>query len=281
MQRFIGRGITVVTAVLFQGLGSPVLFPTPVVAQPSFVSALLQAITVRIIVTNTVTGQQALCHGYVHSVRHDVAYVVTAGHCIEDLAPLSPQLPAGFIPDAGEYTIDLPSTRSYTSPLPLPYRSLNDLSIAVRYADGTTGTLMRGYHSWSEDVYVIAASWSGVVPPRSWLGGCEEPYPDRCHVYGPRSFGYDRGIPVMSILSAGGGPSVVSSGLAIVNGAGQYLLLLPSAPGTSGAPVLDMRGALVGVVVSSWVLKTSEAGWDVNIVLGSDTYNLFKFACQC
>jgi hypothetical protein len=60
----------------------------PIWAQSAATAAaedLLQSIVARITV-HTSTGA-GLCHGFVSTVRGDVAYIVTAKHCVAELSP--------------------------------------------------------------------------------------------------------------------------------------------------------------------------------------------------
>jgi hypothetical protein len=78
--------------IIWLGILAAVATPLPTAAQSSAVADLLRAITVRIEVENATTGQAGLCHGFVDVVRYDIAYVVTAKHCVEELnsAKLAP-----------------------------------------------------------------------------------------------------------------------------------------------------------------------------------------------
>jgi S1-C subfamily serine protease len=59
---------------------------------------------------------------------------------------------------------------------------------------------------------------------------------------------------------------------------GRYFVALPSSPGTSGSPVLDLHGNLVGIVVAGVVNRAAEAGWITDIVPGGLVFDLVRYA---
>jgi len=215
---------------------------SPVTAQSSFVADMLRAITAHIEIENSATGQSALCHGFVDTVRYNVAYLVTAKHCVEDLnsTKLSPT------------TVD-PS-----------------LTVSVTYSNGTAGTLRRLFWNTGLDALVVAAAF--LSPPLSFAGECPG---CRAHTV----FAGQR-TPVLSVLSAGGGPPVVSSGFLFSDQFGRYFVALPSSAGTSGSAVLDLQGNLVGIVVAGLVNRSAEAGWITDIVPGGVIFNLVGYAVK-
>ena len=193
---------------------------------------LLQSIIVRIQVRTPLgTG---LCHGFVADVRGNVAYIVTAKHCVADLSPATIQ-------------------RQAIAP---------DLAITIAYANGGTGTgTTRGiYWHPAQDDLVIAASFDR--RPASYAERCPTctPY----FTLQPTT----RPIPVLSMLSSAGGMPELSSGMVFVTESGDWIVLLPTAPGTSGAPVLELRGNLVGIVSSATIIRGTEAGVMVELVPG-------------
>jgi Trypsin-like peptidase domain len=222
------------------------LVPLSAAAQSSAqVSDLLRQITVRIHVEDVATGSGGLCHGFVSSVRYEVAYVVTAKHCVEDLAG-----------------------RPLTEGTSL--RELN-LSVTVEYANETRGTVRHITWSKSQDALVLVTSFG--ARPTSYAGLCSG-----CRNY--RTFGTEQRLPVESVLSAGGGPPVISSGMVLSDSSGRYVVMLPSSPGTSGSPVLDLQGNLVGIVVTGAVYRGAEASWVAGIVPGSTIVDLVRFAVE-
>jgi hypothetical protein len=216
MNTIVKKTVSVLLALCSSGLIALVL-ARPAVAQPS-PREILHAIVVRITVRNaTTTG---ICHGYVGTVRYDVAYVVTAKHCVEILSPLTEQ--------------------------PGPA-----LTVTITYPNGGTGWPRFFYWDRVSDIMVMAATFSHY--PASYTEMCPA-----CRIY--TSFAPNQTIPILSILSSSGGEPVLSNGLLLTNGAGEITVVLPSAPGTSGAPVVDLRGMLVGIVSAIHVFGGSEAG---------------------
>lgn len=104
---------------------------TPVTAQSSFVADMLRAITANIEVENSATAQSALCHGFVDTVTYNIAYVVTAKHCVEDL-----------------------NSKKLTSTTVDP-----TLTISVTYSNGGFGTQRRWFWNNDNDAFVLAASF--------------------------------------------------------------------------------------------------------------------------
>ncbi len=214
----------------------------PAGAQPAQPADLLRAITVGIHVNNPSRGREGLCQGFVAGVGGDAAYVVTAKHCIDDLASTSISAAA----------------------------SLDQLgvTIEVAYANGTRGGVNQLAGADTSDVVVLLASY---VDRPVAFADCDE-----CRVY--RSFGSNQQIPVLSMLSAGGGPPVVSSGIVVSDRAGRYTVVLPSSPGTSGSAVIDLEGNLVGMVVSVAAVGGAEAGYVSGVVPGGTIEDLLRYA---
>jgi len=213
----------------------------PAAAQSPQAVSLLQAITVEIDVENPATGQGDLCHGFVAGVSNGDAYVVTAKHCLSELVT-DPSSPAASTPSG--------------------------LAIDVKFPDGTRGRVHGVAWGASSDAAVLVTS---VAQPPASLADCEQ-----CRVYG--DFGRGRQIAVLSILSAGGGPPVVSSGVLISDQSGRYLVVLPASPGTSGAAILDLNGNLIGMVVTVGTVGGAEAGSIAGIVPGATVEALVRYA---
>lgn len=229
------------TLVVLVSLGTIATGASHVTAQSSSVADLLRAITTSIRVENSTTAESALCHGFVGTVRRDIAYVATAKHCIEKVNSVKPLSPTN---------VD------------------GTLTVTVEYASGQTGTSRRFFWDGNHDDVIVAATFD--QPPTSLAGACPN-----CRAYD--SF-YSQQIPVLSVLSTGGGPAVVSSGTLLADRSGRYSLALPASPGTSGSAVFDLRGNLVGIIVSALVNRSAQAGWMTNIVPGGFVFNLVKYA---
>jgi hypothetical protein len=232
------RALWILLAVAFLGV-------RPVWAQSAAAAAaedLLQSIIARITVRTSLGT--VLCHGFVAEVRGKTAYIVTAKHCLKDLSPMTVQ-------------------RQEIVP---------DLAITITYANGGTGTgTARGiYWHTAQDDLVIAASFDRL--PTSYTGRCPS-----CITY--RTLAPTvQPIPVLSVLSSAGGLPVLSTGMVLVTESGEWIVLLPTAPGTSGAPVIDLQGNLVGVVSSATVIRGTEAGVVVELVPGGLASDLVHYA---
>lgn len=208
-------------------------------------AALLRDTTTRITVVNRRTRRRGLCVGFVQTVRAKAAFVATAKHCIEEQASgaLGPEV----------------------SPQDL------GLSVVIGYANGTAGTARHFAWNETQDAIVLVASFT--KPPVSYAKLCPT-----CRIYG--ALGAGQKIPVESILSAGAGAPVISSGVVESDLFGRSTVILPSSPGTSGAPVLDLHGDLVGIVVSGAAFRGAAAGWQAGIVLGQTVYDLARYAVE-
>ncbi|HLJ62215.1 MAG TPA: trypsin-like peptidase domain-containing protein [bacterium] len=227
------RGALIV-AVICLVAGSPVL------AQSTPAADLLRGITAEIHVENASRGQQGLCQGFVAGVSDNAAYVVTAKHCIDDLAS-TPISSATSMDQLG-------------------------VTIQVAYANGTDGDVERLAGADTSDVVVLLVSYTDVPTAFADCAACQ--------VY--RSFGRDQRIPVLSMLSAGGGPPVVSSGIVFSDESGEYTVVLPTSPGTSGSAVIDLEGNLVGIVVSVATVRGATAGFTAGIVPGGAIEDLLR-----
>lgn len=224
-------------------LVSLLLLAGPVSAQSPFVAGLLEAITVRVSVENPARNEAMLCHGFVETVQRETAYIATAKHCVErpNFSPLTPA------------TVD------------------PGLVATVTYPEGSRGRVRQLVWDPAQDVVVLAASFER--RPLSYAASCPQ-------CWGYRSFGAGQRIPVMSILSAGGGPPVVSSGYVVTDLQGRYAVILPAAPGTSGAAVLDLSGNLAGIVVTGYLPPAAQAGWLAGIVPGALVIDLVRYAAD-
>jgi hypothetical protein len=187
---------------------------------------VLQSIVVRIMVHNA-TGAE-LCHGFVAQVRNDTAYVVTAKHCI---ASMSDIVQTGG-PDPA-------------------------LLVTITYANGGAGVARFFYWSPTADVVVIPATFTR--RPLSFAGACPT-----CTYY--TIFPPGQVIPILSVLSASGSDPVLSNGALAVSPSGVPTVILPVAPGTSGAPVVDLQGNFVGIVSAVMERGGSSAGILTRIV---------------
>lgn len=219
------------------------LLAGPVSAQSPFVAGLLETITVRVSVENPARSESVLCQGFVGMVLRETAYIATAKHCVE--RPNSSPLTAATV-DPG-------------------------LVATVTYPDGSRGRARQFVWDTAQDAVVLAASFER--RPFSYAASCP-----RC--WGYRSFGTGQRIPVMSVLSAGGGPPVVSSGYVVTDLQGRYAVILPAAPGTSGAAVLDLSGNLAGIVVAGYLPPAAQAGWLAGIVPGALVIDLVRYAAD-
>jgi hypothetical protein len=82
------------------------------------------------------------------------------------------------------------------------------------------------------------------------------------------------------MLEAGGGEAVISSGLLRQDNDGQWTLLLPVAHGTSGSPVVDARGNLIGIMSETLVSPGADAGFVAKVVPGKYILDLVKSAVE-
>ena len=181
------------------------------------------------------------------TVRGSVAFVATAKHCVERV-----------------------STAVFG-----PARDDPSLSAAVTYANGDTGTLQPIRHRFfwhtNRDDVVIAMTFT--AKPTAYDTLCPS-------CFGLQPWGPAQLIPVVSVLEAGGGEAVISSGQLWQNDDGQWRLLLPVAPGTSGAPVVDAHGNLIGIASSTLVSPGTEAGFRAEVVPGKYILDLVKSAVE-
>jgi hypothetical protein len=202
---------------------------------------ILKATMVRITFRNATMG--ALCHGYVSNVSGGLAYVVTARHCV-----------AGM------------SQTALTQIDPV-------LRITIHYANGTDGSYQRlVFGAPQDDVVVIVAYFT--KQPVSYAQLC-----GTCYGYSDQSMATMKTpAKVASLLSAGGGPVVLSSGLLLGGQAGESQVLMPSAEGTSGSPVMDEHGNLVGIVSTGQLAPGTEASPVVHVVAGATVNGQVRWA---
>ena len=90
------------------------------------------------------------------------------------------------------------------------------------------------------------------------------------------------GFPLNSVLSSGGNltPGVVSALTGLGNNTNQIQITAPIQPGSSGSPVLNKRGEVVGVVSMKlsdlkMAKATGQVGQTVNFAVGSQTLRSF------
>lgn len=203
----------------------------PASSQPKRASDLLMRTTVRLEITNTADGQAATCLGMVYRMLNGIdAAIVTAKHCFEDIASV---------------------------PLRDRWRlSGYGLKIRVIYSDGTTVDDVLQL-AWSNQgdlaMLVVSVEDHPELAHRNFHDICPH-----CRVY--LNFGLRQHYPVLSVLSAGGGEPVISSGFVdISDDPGEPKITLPAAPGTSGAPIVDRSGNLVAIVTAGLVMKGTDA----------------------
>jgi S1-C subfamily serine protease len=90
------------------------------------------------------------------------------------------------------------------------------------------------------------------------------------------------GFPLNSVLSSGGNltPGVVSALTGLGNNTNQIQITAPIQPGSSGSPVLNKKGAVIGVVSlklsdSQMVTSTGSVGQNVNFAVNGQTLKTF------
>jgi hypothetical protein len=194
-------------------------------------------------------GRTANCQGMVLAVRGASAYVATAKHCVQAVS-----VPNAFTTTTGQDP---------------------DARFTVTYADGSTGRsnpqthFMIVWHPTGDDTVVVATFTRR--PPA---------YEDLCpQCRGLLAWGPGPSFRVMSVLASGGGEPVLSAGLVLPGEDGQWMILLPAAPGTSGAPVLDELGNLVGIASTGYIGRGgAQAGFAVTVVPGSWVLALARWA---
>jgi hypothetical protein len=218
---------------------------TPAHAQSEpFGAQVLEAVTVTITSTNYTSLKGATCHGATYAVTRSVAYVITAKHCVSMVSsvPLEPGI---------------------------QWRDIREL-VNVRFPNGATGREMGIYWPQNYDALVMRTALSpfGSRRPVGYLQVC------RCGYY--RTFPRNSRIPVYSMLSAGGGRPVPSSGFVVTDANGIYRVFLPSAHGTSGTMIVDEQGRLVGLVYG--VFSQVGAGYASAIAPAPVIVNLLKYA---
>ena len=203
----------------------------------------LEAVTVSIVARNYTTGKAGICQGSVYAVVGSAAYVVTAKHCVETLS----------------------STRLLPG---VEWKDVHEV-VTVRFPNGQPGRVVGAYWPQASDALVLKTDFNG-RRPAAYVDVC------LCGYYNffPRS----RRIPIISMLSAGGGVPVPSSGYLQTDLWGRYAVFLPDAQGTSGALVVDMQGRMVGLV---WGVSTpveGGAGFTALITPAAVIVDLMKYA---
>ena len=198
-------------------------FAPSVESQPEpFGAAVLKVVTVTIASANYTTRKAAQCHGAVFAVvrgavKRSAAYITTAKHCVESLSSIP--LEAG-----------------------VRWRDTREV-VTVKYPNRSTGRVTGIFWLQDYDALVMRATCCRMLsrPPIGWLDVCR-----RCGYY--NDFGRSARIPILSMLSAGGGQPVPVDGVVRTDAAGHISVLLPIAHGTSGTMVVDRQGRLVGLV---------------------------------
>jgi len=224
-------------------------------AQPEpFGARVLKAVTVTITSINYATRQRAQCHGAVFAVIRgaavkSAAYIMTAKHCVESLS--SAPLQAG--------------TR---------WKDIREV-VNVRYPNGSSGRVAGIFWLQNYDALVMRATCCGILsrPPVGWVDVC------RCGYY--NDFGPSARIPILSMLSAGGGRPVPVDGFLRTDAAGHLGVLLPVAHGTSGTMVVDRQGKLVGLVWGEFSLSgPGGGGFRAAITPAPAIIGLMKYAFE-
>jgi hypothetical protein len=230
MKKILGLVLLVILGGIFVTQASAQTPAEPVSPAVSILKATMVRITFR---NTTMAG---LCHGYVSIVSGGLAYVVTARHCVAGMSQTALVI-------------------GQRDPV---------LRITVHYANGTDGSyqhLVVG--APQDDVVVIVAFFT--KQPVSYAQLC-----GTCYGYSDQSMATIKTpAKVASLLSAGGGPVVLSSGLLMGGQAGESQVLMPSAEGTSGSPVMDEHGNLVGIVSTGEMAAGTEATPVVHVVAGA------------
>jgi len=221
-----------------------VLGGTPAHAQSESLGAqVLEAVTVTITSTNYRSFKGGTCHGATYAVTRSVAYVVTAKHCVETFSsvPLEPGI---------------------------QWRDVREL-VTVRFANGETGRVTGIFWPQNYDALVMRTALRPLARrPVGYVQVC------RCGYY--RTFPRASRIPIYSMLSAGGGRPVPSSGFVVTDANGRYRVFLPSAHGTSGTMIVDGQGRLVGLVRG--VFSQVGAGYASAITPAPVIISLLKYA---
>jgi S1-C subfamily serine protease len=207
-------------------------------------ATVLRAVTVTLRAASLATMQGGMCHGFLYAIAGRIAYVVTAKHCVEEPS----------------------QTRLFSG---MQWRDLKE-SISISFANHSAALANGVYWATNYDVVVLRATVGLFRPKTTYVEVC------RCGYY--RNFGSSQRIPILSTLSAGGGPAVVSSGYVISGRPGQYAVLLPSAPGTSGSMVVDLQGRLVGIVWGVWSQAKEGAGYRSEITPAPVVMGLVHYA---
>jgi hypothetical protein len=216
-------------------------------SSPLFAATLLRATVASM--EFSANGRTVSCQGMVMAVRGPWAYVATAKHCGEAVSPVS------FGPAGSD-------------------RHDPTLRVTITYANGGEGTMVQSgpaamaWHYNSDDVIVLATFTRRPAAYLEMCAGC----------YGFLPWAGVQSIPVVSVLQAGGGEPVLSTGMLRQDASGQWTILLPVAPGTSGAPVVDLSGNLVGITSSGLVAGGAAASFTVKVVPGKLVLDLVKFA---
>lgn len=183
------------------------------------------------------------------AVARKAAYITTAKHCVEALS--SAPLESG-----------------------VRWRDIREV-VTVRYPNRSTGRVTGIFWLQNYDALVMRATCCRILsrPPVGWVDVC------RCGYY--NDFGRSARIPILSMLSAGGGAPVPVDGFVRTDAAGHVGVILPTAHGTSGTMVVDRQGKMVGLV---WGVFSSAgpggAGFIAAITPAPAIIGLMKFAFE-
>jgi len=208
-------------------------------------AAVLKAVTVTITSVNYRTHQAGICHGSVYAVVRSVAYVVTAKHCVEAMSssPLEPGI---------------------------QWRDIREV-VTVRFPNGAVGRVAGIFWPQNYDALVMKTRFAGVSRrPVGLVEVC------RCGYY--KEFPRSARLEILSMLSAGGGRPVPSSGYVFTDALGRSTVFLPSAHGTSGTLVVDTQGRMVGLVWGAYSQVEGGASFRAAITPAPVIMNLLKYA---
>ena len=231
--------------------------PIPIIPSQQGAPAvsILKSITVK--VTGSSVGGGWECSGFVYTVGSNFAIVVTAKHCINP-GTLNVVFRNHWGPQAVERTITNPT---YDVAVLIVHLWTLPPGMGVENADGRTTTGHELVLAW--DGSSANDPLAGLVPRQNRSVYSEDQYVGNL-------------TPIFSMLTAGSGNPVISSG-ELLPGSG-LRAALPGAEGSSGAPVLDARGNLVGIIKGMIIPGGVEAGWKTTLVPGNVVRYLVQWA---
>lgn len=216
------------------------------------VRTLLQSTSVRVEATDDQSGRRTSCEGFVYDTgptrgSYEVAYVITAAHCLRSSA-VAPKIIGGT---------------GFKSTV----RACALLESGAKW--------LQANDILSPDDPAVDIALLTVVSPKSvssrslrMLTGADKPKALHSHWFWAAPGPPDE-MPVMSMLSAGGGLIVPSSGMMHRNRDGTPGVFIPVAPGTSGALVVDLEARIVGMVVTGLTYVSDGAGMTAGIIPAS------------